>query len=179
MKYLQSINQALEAIDKGNYGVCQVCGREIPVDRLKALPTTTFCIDHAPDQVTSKDRPVEEEVLMAPYGKFNFDDSQDEGLTFDAEDAWQEVASWGTSETPQDFVEQIEHYNDVNMEPDENLGYVEEYENFAAVDMYGQSVTVYPNKQHEKYEELLDEEGLMTIFGDLPGYEKDPYTEDE
>ena len=116
---------------------------------------------------------------MAPYGKFNFDDSQDEGLTFDAEDAWQEVASWGTSETPQDFVEQIEHYNDVNMEPDENLGYVEEYENFAAVDMYGQSVTVYPNKQHEKYEELLDEEGLMTIFGDLPGYEKDPYTEDE
>jgi len=177
--YLQSIEKALQAIDEGTYGRCEVCGKEIPFERLEALPTTTYCKEHSPDQITSKDRPVEEEVLMPPYGKFNFDDSKDEGITFDAEDAWQEVASWGTSDSPQDFMNQIEHYNDTNIEPDENLGYVEDYENFSAVDIYGKPVEVYPSKQLEKYEELLDEEGIMTTFGDLPGYEKDPYTEDE
>ena len=75
-------------------------------------------------------------------------------------------------------MEQIEHYNDVNIEPNENLGYVEDYENFSAVDLYGKPINIYPTKQHEKYEELLDEEGTMTIFGDLPGNEKDPYVDE-
>jgi YteA family regulatory protein len=176
--HLDNINKALQAIEKGSYGKCEVCGKEIPSERLEVIPTTTYCIEHSPDKVTSEDRPIEEDVLMHPYGKFDFDDSADEGLTFDAEDSWQEVASWGTSETPQDFTEQIDHYDDVNIEPNENHGYVEDYENFAAVDMYGKPVVIYPNKQHEKYEEMLDEEGLMTSFGDLPAYEKDPYVEE-
>lgn len=175
--YLNNIDKALEAIQKGTYGKCEKCSKDIPIERLNTIPTTTFCKEHSPDQLTSENRPVEEEVLTPPYGKFNFDDSLDEGITFDAEDSWQEVAQWGTSETPGDFTEQIEHYDDVNIEPDENLGYVEDYENFVGVDLYGQNLTVYPNKQLKKYEEELDEEGVMTIFGDLPGYEKEPYTE--
>jgi hypothetical protein len=65
------------------------------------------------------------------------------------------------------------------MESEEPDGYVEEYENFVGTDIEGKEITVYPSNQHEQYEDMLDEEGLMTIFGDLPGYEKDPYTEDE
>lgn len=174
---IKSINKALQAIENGTYGKCEICGKEISFERLEALPTTIYCKEHSPDQVTSHERPIEEGVLMPPYGKFDFDDSLDEGLTFDSEDSWQEVAQWGTSETPSDFAQPQTHYNDVNIEPDENLGFVEDFENFVGVDMYG-NMTIYPNKQHEKYEEELDEEGIMTTFGDLPAYEKDPYVED-
>lgn len=176
--YLEEIEHALQALEEGTYGKCLQCGKLIPFERLQAIPTTRYCKEHSPEQETSSERPIEEEVLHPPFGKFAFDDSLDEGITFDAEDTWQEVASWGTSETPADFVEPPEHYNDVNVEPDENLGYVEDYENFVGVDMYGNEVIIYPSKQQKKYEEELDEEGIMTIFGDLPAREKDSYTED-
>lgn len=115
---------------------------------------------------------------MPPFGKFDMDE-KDESVVYDAEDAWQEVQKWGTSETPSDFGGDMDHYNDAYNEPDENDGYVEDFENFAGVDMYGKNITIFPNKDHERYEEALDEEGIMTPFGDLPPYEKEPYTQDK
>lgn len=173
---LNDINRALKAIENGTYGKCQVCGIEIPIDRLDAIPTTTTCINHAPEEVVSHNRPIEEGVLMPPFGKFNYDD-KDEDVAFDAEDAYQIVNSFGSSETPSDLSYPKDHYNDVYMDSEEPEGYVEDYENFIGTDIEGKNITVYPSTQHEKYEEELDEEGLMTMFGDLPGYEKDPYTE--
>lgn len=173
---LGNIKKALNSIENGTYGKCEVCGKEIAFQRLEALPTTTYCIEHTPDQITSHERPIEEGVLMPPFGKFDMDE-QDENVAFDAEDTWQEVASWGTSETPSDLVQGVDHYNEVYIESDENIGYVEDYENFVGVDIEGKNVTVYPNAQHERYEESLDEEGIMTPFGDLPAFEHDPYVE--
>lgn len=175
---LLNINRALEAMENGTYGTCEVCGKEIPFERLEALPNTTYCKEHSPDQVVSHDRPIEEGVLMPPFGKFDMD-SKDENVAFDAEDSWQIVSQWGTSDTPSDLAFPQEHYNDVNNEPDENEGYVEVFENFVGNDMYGNNITVYPNPQHQRYEEQLDEEGIMTSFGDLPAYEHDPYVEDD
>jgi YteA family regulatory protein len=173
---IANINQALVAMENGTYGKCQVCGTDISEERLEALPNTTYCKEHSPDQHVSEKRPVEEGVLMPPFGKFDMDE-QDENVAYDAEDAWQEVSQWGTSETPTDFINPQEHYNDVSIESDENIGYVEDYENFIGNDMYGNNITVYPNSQHEKYEQTLDDEGLMTSFGDLPAFEHDPYVE--
>lgn len=175
---LKDIDRALQAVEKGTYGKCEVCGVAIPLERLDALPTATTCIEHSPEQFVSHERPIEEGVLMPPFGKFNFD-GQDENVAFDAEDAYQIVNSYGSSETPSDLTEPKDHYNDVYMESEEPDGYAEDYENFIGTDIEGKEITVYPSKQHEQYEDALDEEGLMTIFGDLPGYEKDPYTEDE
>ncbi|OLS38466.1 yteA family sporulation protein [Bacillus sp. MRMR6] len=173
---LRNIDKALEAMENGTYGKCEVCGKEIPYERLEALPNTTYCKEHSPDQIVSHERPVEEGVLMPPFGKFDMDE-QDENVAFDAEDSWQTVAQWGTSDTPSDQTFPAGHYNDVNIEPDENLGYVEDFENFVGVDMYG-NIQVYPNPQHERYEDALDEEGIMTSFGDLPAFEHDPYVDD-
>jgi YteA family regulatory protein len=173
---IYNINKALKAIEQGAYGKCEVCGEEIPLERLKALPNTTYCMEHTPDKEISHDRPVEEEVLM--FGKFDMDQKH-ENVAFDAEDSWQIVAQWGTSETPSDFAIPQEHYNDVNNEPDENDGYVEDYENFVGNDLYGENITVYPSPQHKRYERELDEEGIMTSFGDLPAFEHDPYVEDD
>jgi RNA polymerase-binding protein DksA len=40
----QQIQQALDRLDQGTYGICQKCGQSIATERLKALPFTPFCI---------------------------------------------------------------------------------------------------------------------------------------
>lgn len=40
---LEQLNEALQRIDAGTYGTCQVCGGAISRDRLEVLPTTTLC----------------------------------------------------------------------------------------------------------------------------------------
>jgi YteA family regulatory protein len=174
---LKNINSALEAMEKGTYGKCEVCGQEISYERLEALPNTLYCKEHSPDQVVSHDRPVEEDVLKPDFGKFDMDE-RNETVAFDAEDTWQTVAQWGSSDTPSDLAFSEDNYQDIYTESDENIGYVEDFENFVGNDMYGKEITVYPNAQHEQYENSLDEEGIMTSFGDLPAYEHDPYVED-
>lgn len=41
---LNGIEKALERINQGSYGVCEVCGGKIPMQRLNALPYATMCI---------------------------------------------------------------------------------------------------------------------------------------
>ncbi|HEY6936255.1 MAG TPA: SpoIIE family protein phosphatase [Terriglobales bacterium] len=43
---LQQVDQALERMDSGNYGRCQVCHDAIEPERLAADPLTCFCLDH-------------------------------------------------------------------------------------------------------------------------------------
>jgi RNA polymerase-binding protein DksA len=45
---LQKINSALEAIEKGNYGICLNCQKEIPLERLEAYPQADICLDCSP-----------------------------------------------------------------------------------------------------------------------------------
>ncbi len=56
---LEEIDAALARIDGGEYGVCQVCGREIPDERLEAVPATRFCRDHADTGIPDKGPDVE------------------------------------------------------------------------------------------------------------------------
>ncbi len=42
---LDQIEKAIEKIDKGTYGTCEDCGLPITVERLKALPFATQCIE--------------------------------------------------------------------------------------------------------------------------------------
>lgn len=44
-KLINKIREALERIDDGSFGTCELCGEEISVGRLKARPVTTLCID--------------------------------------------------------------------------------------------------------------------------------------
>lgn len=43
---LDEINDALEKIEKNNYGVCETCGEEIEEDRLEANPAARTCKKH-------------------------------------------------------------------------------------------------------------------------------------
>ena len=42
---LRRIQSALQLIDRGDYGTCQACGKQIPRERLEELPTAFRCID--------------------------------------------------------------------------------------------------------------------------------------
>ena len=42
---LESVNSALRAMDKGNYGICERCGNPIDPARLEVRPDATLCLD--------------------------------------------------------------------------------------------------------------------------------------
>jgi RNA polymerase-binding protein DksA len=41
---LEQVEAALARIDHGTYGICDVCGKEIPKSRLDAVPWATLCV---------------------------------------------------------------------------------------------------------------------------------------
>jgi len=44
---LRQIARALQRIESGDYASCTSCGEDIPAARLRALPTTSLCVDCA------------------------------------------------------------------------------------------------------------------------------------
>jgi DnaK suppressor protein len=42
---LTDIDDALRRLDEGTYGRCVDCGREIPDERLEAMPTASRCVE--------------------------------------------------------------------------------------------------------------------------------------
>ncbi|MBA2297832.1 MAG: TraR/DksA C4-type zinc finger protein [Actinobacteria bacterium] len=44
---LREVDDALARIEEGSYGTCTACGKEIPAERLEAVPWTKLCIDDA------------------------------------------------------------------------------------------------------------------------------------
>jgi len=44
-KLLGKIEYALQQIDKGSYGICEDCQKEINIERLKAKPSVSLCIE--------------------------------------------------------------------------------------------------------------------------------------
>lgn len=41
---LEQIQATLQRLDEGTYGVCESCGKPIPLKRLEALPHATRCV---------------------------------------------------------------------------------------------------------------------------------------
>jgi RNA polymerase-binding transcription factor DksA len=44
---LRQVGAALRRIEDGTYGRCQECGRDMPLERLEALPYATHCLECA------------------------------------------------------------------------------------------------------------------------------------
>lgn len=81
----EEIKRALQAMEDGTYGVCAVCGEEIPLGRLEAMPKALTCVEHA-EQNEDQIRPVEEDVLSASPKSDDF----------------VEIEEFGSSDTPSD-----------------------------------------------------------------------------
>lgn len=132
---VRDIDEAIQRLQAGRYGDCLMCGREIDYARLEAMPETKFCKEckerlEKEESIRRRVRPIEEEVLSPPFGR-GWRDYGKRGskgsVEYDGEDAWQEVARYGTSETPQD-VPEAEDYEDMYVDADERRGGVEDLE---------------------------------------------------
>jgi len=157
---LQEIEDALKAMEQGTYGRCQTCHAPIPYERLLALPTALYCKTHSADTFISQRRPAEEEWIAPPFGQFEMDEH--DATFYDAEDAWQDVAFYGSSNSPSDLEEPAKDYDKMYDEADEQVGAVEELEGFLIADMEGRFIGV--NENHEAYEDDLDENGVTSLI---------------
>lgn len=101
---MDQIQNALSRIEKGTYGFCEVCGKEIPFERLQALPYTAYCIDDTPDHHISDYRPVEEDVITPPPSGAGVNRQKADGR-FDDAGAWDAVEQFGTATSPAMSVE--------------------------------------------------------------------------
>lgn len=43
-KLIRKIQRSLENLENGSFGICEMCEKEIALERLKARPVTTHCI---------------------------------------------------------------------------------------------------------------------------------------
>lgn len=43
-KYLEQVDEALERIDDGTYGICKVTGEPIPIERLEEVPVAKYSV---------------------------------------------------------------------------------------------------------------------------------------
>ncbi|SDC74954.1 transcriptional regulator, TraR/DksA family [Paenibacillus sp. UNCCL117] len=161
-RHLADINEALSRMENGQYGSCRACGQPIPYERLQALPTAAYCVEHVPDPNESERRPVEEQVLTPPFGRTSLDERTEQNR-FDGEDAWQIVESWGTSNTPAlaENPNVSYNYNQMEIEADEHEGYVEAFESFVATDLYGRHVSVVRNDAYRDYMQAGEGDGLL------------------
>lgn len=122
---LYRIELALKRISEGTYGICSSCGRNIDPQRLEVVPSAECCIhceeikQESTGKTAEEQRPVEESFLYPP---FTPRDDQDTG-GYDVEDAWEEVAEYGTSSSPQD---DLRTYNT------EENGYVDEMDKLSS-----------------------------------------------
>jgi DnaK suppressor protein len=48
---LHEIDHALDRIDEGTYGICEVTGKPIPIERLRAIPWATMTVEAAEQAV--------------------------------------------------------------------------------------------------------------------------------
>ncbi|WP_379131598.1 molecular chaperone DnaK [Paenibacillus sp. sgz500958] len=158
---LDDIAMALAAMDNGTYGICAVSGQEIPFERLSSIPSTRYSLEYTPQRVKPFNRPVEEEFLSPPFGRTSLDDEDDQN-GFDGEDSWQIVESWGSSNSPA-MAEgnNIDSYNDMEIEADETEGFVEPWENFIATDITGNHITVVHGTSYQHYIDRGEGEALL------------------
>lgn len=95
---IEQLESALKAMEEGTYGKCEVCGEDILIERLEALPMARTCIDHANHDFDTDSRPSEEAIL----GSSTEHPVKDEGGVRDYEDSFEDVEKFGSSDTPQD-----------------------------------------------------------------------------
>ena len=95
---IEQLESALKAMEEGTYGICEVCGEDILIERLEALPMARTCIDHANHDFDTDSRPSEEAIL----GSSTEHPVKDEGGVRDYEDSFEDVEKFGSSDTPQD-----------------------------------------------------------------------------
>lgn len=144
---LKDIEDALNKMERGIYGLDEKTGEKIPFARLKALPTARTTVGHASPKHHFQERPNEESVIsdMEKENITNFDKNN-----FDEENAFDLVSLY--NDMPMIF-EDAPYQDD-----EEGIGFVEDVEAVATtgIDGYeGDEKVGFVRNQH--YDHWMDE----------------------
>ena len=73
---LRNIDEALLRIEEGEYGVCEECGCDIPLGRLRAMPFAHYCVRCKEDieKMQAQTKRFEEERV---YNEISFGDEEE------------------------------------------------------------------------------------------------------
>ena len=103
---LREIRDAIKRIDTDGYGICDICGKEISAERLKAIPYARQCMEckdksERDREIILKQRPVEELVWDAPMGRKYLNEREDD--EYEGLDYLNDLEKYGSSDSPQDM----------------------------------------------------------------------------
>ena len=168
------IEDALQAIEEGTYGKCKECNKDIPYERLEAIPETLYCTEHAKSADSRSDvkRPSEESIIKDPRVD-SMQRTYDPRIE-DYRDSFSDAARYGTSETPSDMVNSRGKYDDMYPEEDLSGNSPNDLDEFVGNGPDGER-TIYQSEDLKDYEQELDEEGIESPLGDIPYRKEDSY----
>ncbi len=121
---LNKVEKALEYIDTGSYGICQLCKNQIKKERLDILPYSIYCVSCQED-VSKQERADaanmkngEYTLLNKPFSYGYNDYSFNDEIGYDAEDTYEEVESYDRLRYNK---EHSNHNEDFYVEPIEKI----------------------------------------------------------
>lgn len=145
---LSDIEVALQKIENGTYGTCEVTGQQIPQERLDVLPTARTIKEASENQLISEKRPVEEDVLRNMEKEYYTGSDETE---YNEQNAYQIVASFNENSMVYEGSSLIDN--------EDGVGYVELVENIASTGIEG--YTGDENVQFQRniqYDQLMNDE---------------------
>ena len=69
-RQLRLIEEALDRLDTGDYGICPACEEPIAAKRLRAVPWARYCI-HCQESAVDEARTIAEDPIHTPAGSRN------------------------------------------------------------------------------------------------------------
>lgn len=149
---LTDVNEALQKMAQGTYGICEETGKPIPIERLRAIPTAKTIVEATPSTVSDY-RPVEEDVIEDMEKAYYTGGLETE---YNEQNAYQVVASFNESDMTYEGSSLID-----NMD---GTGYVTPVEGFASTGIEGytgsENVEFQRNIQYDQWmnQENVNEE---------------------
>ncbi len=78
-KLLREIDEALERIEQGTYGICESTGKPIPKARLEASPWARYCVEYA--RMLEQGLVPEQKTSMPELQEYDSGDELEEGAS--------------------------------------------------------------------------------------------------
>lgn len=137
----KKIDDAFLAMHEGTYGICKVCHKEIPYERLQIVPMTSYCVEHAINADVLGDGSSMDLIISKPI--------------IDHREYYTEFS--------EDFIDPLLEFANGD-QSDNNERFMEVLDNSVGVDMEG-NITIFKTEELQQYERDLDDDEIDYLYG--------------